>query len=401
MQPEISIIIPEFKNTLYFTRCLNSVKRQTFGNYEIIISAEDTSRDIKKDRPELSFVCGSVYDALKSAAGDYILFLSETSLLTENVLEDLLAKTKENPESCFNACILGKGSNIFTFAKGATFCIYGTLFKKEALLCADFSCEEYLLVSKYYGSFENVVLDDDALIYETDPACLFSGTSINKDLFEAWIDSLGGTEVPAIEIYAFFEKCFAESLNAKETLSIAYVFAQRFKEALESNYLFAKECLKKVYLDSHETGNEEDYEAVRSYASLWRDNPVMLNMILELIGITRKKQEAYFTSSPEDFEFYDEYITEDEEKEALQFEELEMRIEKLEQNLKALPAEGAKGTDVPAGNYRQAPDMSQYLIGTDLADLVVRKYAEGSLGLGTLIKAFKAWLGFKRKKGKA
>lgn len=400
MKPEISIIIPDSANTTYLTRCLNSIKRQTISDYEIIISSEEQALPVPEAYNNISICSGGLKEAAGSAKGDYVFFLSITSLLTENVLEDLLAKTRENPDSCFCACLLGRGNNVFTYAKGAVFSIYGTLFEKAGFAKAIESGAGLPAVAEYLGSFKKVILDEDALIYETDPACIYPYIPMDAASFEGWMEALGDADVPGIEVYAYFEKCSADSVSCAEKLKIAAVFAKSFSDALESNYLFAKGCLKTVYTESRENEDETTYEAVKNYAALWKDNPVLLRMILELIGVSSKKQEAYFTSSLKEFEFYDVYITEDEEREALHFEELEQRIGKLEKNLKSLPAEGSKDR-VPAGNYSQAPDMTKYLIGQDLADLVVRKYAEGSLGLGTLIKAFKAWFRFKMKKGKA
>lgn len=400
MKPEISIIIPDSANTTYLARCLNSIKRQTISDYEIIISSEEQALPVPETYHDISICSGGLKEAADSAKGDYVFFLSITSLLTENVLEDLLVKTKENPDSCFCACLLGKGNNVFTYAKGAVFSIYGTLFEKAGFAKAAESGAGLSAVAEYLGSFKKVILDEDALIYETDPACVYPYIPMDEKSFEGWMEALGDADVPGIEVYAYFEKCSADSVSSAEKLKIAAVFAKNFSDALESNYLLVKDCLKEVYRESRENEDESSYEAVKGYISLWKDNPVFLAMLLELIGVSRKKQDAFFTSSLKDFEFYDSYITEDDEKEALNFKELEQRMDKLEKNLKNLPAEGAK-EKVPAGNYSQAPDMTKYLIGQDLADLVVRKYAEGSLGLGTLIKAFKAWFRFKMKKGKA
>lgn len=400
MKPEISIIIPEFSDPTYLTRCLNSVKRQTFNDYEIIISAPETQGADFARYPDTVVCEGGLEECVREAAGDYIFFLSVTSLLTENVLEVLAAGTKQAPETCLRACLLGRGKDVFTYAKGSVFSIYGCLFEKEKFLPAAQKGIDYIAVSKYMASFENVLLDENLLIYETDPSRIYPEISMDAFSFELWMGALGSVDVPEIEIYAYFEKCGAESVSAIEKLKIAGIFAKNFADALESNYLLVKDCLKEIYRESRENKDESSYEAVKSYILLWKDNPVLLAMLLELIGVSRKKQDAFLTSSLKDFEFYDSYITEDDEKEVLNFKELEQRMDKLEKNLKSLPAEGAK-EKVPAGNYSQAPDMTKYLIGQDLADLVVRKYAEGSLGLGTLLKAFKAWVRFKRKKGKA
>ena len=98
--PKISIIIPVYNSGKYLKRCLNSIIRQTFKDFEIILiddHSDDNSINIIKkymlsdDRILLLTNSGKGVSSarntgLKAAAGDYIQFVDSDDSLNENAL---------------------------------------------------------------------------------------------------------------------------------------------------------------------------------------------------------------------------------------------------------------------------------------------------------------------------
>lgn len=104
--PKISVAIPVYNTSKYIIKCLDSIKFQTFKDYEIVIS-DDCSNDdsvllIEKyisDNKELDIKlikqqknCGvseNRNNLLKICKGDYITFVDDDDYLDEDCLEEL------------------------------------------------------------------------------------------------------------------------------------------------------------------------------------------------------------------------------------------------------------------------------------------------------------------------
>lgn len=101
--PDISVIIPAYNAQSYIRRCVESVLRSTFSNYEIIViddgSKDDTvkvCKEIQDDRVNIQTVpWGGVSRArnqgIKFARGKYIAFLDSDDWISENMLEKLFS----------------------------------------------------------------------------------------------------------------------------------------------------------------------------------------------------------------------------------------------------------------------------------------------------------------------
>lgn len=101
-KPRFSIIIPAYNVENYIEKAINSVKSQTFKNFEIIIvedcSTDNTKEVIKKYKKEATIIyhkknkClgGARNSGIKVARGEYIVFLDSDDYLNNNeVLEKL------------------------------------------------------------------------------------------------------------------------------------------------------------------------------------------------------------------------------------------------------------------------------------------------------------------------
>lgn len=114
MNPKISIIIPTFNREKLLTETLNSIKNQTYANWECLI-VDDHSTDLSVEvvndfvNKDGRFQCFSRPDdklkganscrnfGLEKASGDYLMFFDSDDLLKENCLENRIAEFGKNP----------------------------------------------------------------------------------------------------------------------------------------------------------------------------------------------------------------------------------------------------------------------------------------------------------------
>jgi glycosyltransferase involved in cell wall biosynthesis len=109
--PEVSICIPAYNQTAYLKILLESIARQTFTDYEIILSDDSSTRDVK----ELADACGfgdklkyycnvpplgspaNWNAAIEKASGEYIKIMHhDDALNSPTALEEMIAGIKDN-----------------------------------------------------------------------------------------------------------------------------------------------------------------------------------------------------------------------------------------------------------------------------------------------------------------
>lgn len=116
MNPYISIIIPVYNAEKFIEECLNSIYRQTYTNYEIILVNDgstdsspiicDTFEKNNRQTRVIHKINGGAADSrnigLSQAKGDYILFIdSDDFWPNENCLEKLVQVINQYPQSDF------------------------------------------------------------------------------------------------------------------------------------------------------------------------------------------------------------------------------------------------------------------------------------------------------------
>ena len=103
--PKFSIIVPLHNSADFCRKCLDSIKQQTFKDYELIIicdKCEDNSAEIAREYTDKVVVVNhsngglTRNEGLDRATGDWILFLDDDDWwLHEYVLEQMDKKLKE------------------------------------------------------------------------------------------------------------------------------------------------------------------------------------------------------------------------------------------------------------------------------------------------------------------
>ncbi len=107
----ISIIIPTYYSSEVILRCLESLKSQTYKNFEVIIVDGHSNDHIEKIIKNINNIKLKFIDMGKNVGfsklsnfgrkfseGDYLFFLNpDTELINKNTLSELMEKLKENP----------------------------------------------------------------------------------------------------------------------------------------------------------------------------------------------------------------------------------------------------------------------------------------------------------------
>lgn len=128
MSKNISVIIPAYNCEKYIKRCVESVEKQTYSDFEIIIvndgskdNTENECNELVKRYSNISLINkenGGVSSArnvgIKASQGKYIMFVDADDTLSENALESLVENLKEwDYDIVFgNFDIIGKNNTI-------------------------------------------------------------------------------------------------------------------------------------------------------------------------------------------------------------------------------------------------------------------------------------------------
>ncbi|PTP86657.1 hypothetical protein CWO04_10030 [Vibrio splendidus] len=158
MQPLISVLVPCFNHENYVIECLESIKNQTYSNYEIVI-IDDGSTDGSKERVinwieennELSVsfdsqvnkgISSTLNRLLLMAKGEFVAICASDDLLTQDSLETRLRELQnnENADVVFSdAYVIDENS------KNISNSTFRTLFKINDLVFKNVNANESLI----------------------------------------------------------------------------------------------------------------------------------------------------------------------------------------------------------------------------------------------------------------
>ena len=105
--PKFSIIIPVYNVEKYLEKCLDSIKNQTYKDYEVIIvndGTKDNSMDIAKKydfkiiNQKNQGLSAARNTGVKNATGAYLLFVDSDDYLEKDLLKELNKSLKNNPD---------------------------------------------------------------------------------------------------------------------------------------------------------------------------------------------------------------------------------------------------------------------------------------------------------------
>ncbi|MBQ6415388.1 MAG: glycosyltransferase family 2 protein [Butyrivibrio sp.] len=111
---KVSVIIPNYNGKKFLTDCLESLKKQTFRDFRVLIvdnGSTDGSQDfIKNNYPRVTLVAlpentgfaNAVNIGIKSCESEYVFLLNDDTVCSEDVLERLVA-TMDRKKKIFSA----------------------------------------------------------------------------------------------------------------------------------------------------------------------------------------------------------------------------------------------------------------------------------------------------------
>lgn len=106
-KPKFSIIVPVYNTEKYVKRCLDSIKSQTFKDYEVIIindGSTDNSSDIISKYPykiinqENQGLSMARNNGVKDASGEYLIFLDSDDYIEKDLLKEINNSLSNNPD---------------------------------------------------------------------------------------------------------------------------------------------------------------------------------------------------------------------------------------------------------------------------------------------------------------
>lgn len=107
---EVSIVIPNFNGIAYIRDCLESLRGQSYSNFEIIVvdnGSEDGSRElVQKEFPEVRVIalaenfgfCRAVNEGIYASLAPYVILLNNDTKAESGFVEALLKSIRKDPK---------------------------------------------------------------------------------------------------------------------------------------------------------------------------------------------------------------------------------------------------------------------------------------------------------------
>lgn len=178
IQPYISIVMPVYNNETYFHSAVESIKNQTFANWELIIvddgstdrtpeiadSFADSDVRIKVIHQENQWIYRSFNNGIAAASGKYVLIVNSDDTINPEALQKIhdIAEGDNADIIMFNLriCICDKNQRI----------IEPDLYGYSNLLTDEFSYTEKSKIHREWGTFLKKKLLQHQCVYKTEIA---------------------------------------------------------------------------------------------------------------------------------------------------------------------------------------------------------------------------------------
>mgnify|MGYP002511483004 CR=1 FL=1 len=416
MEELISVIIPDEINCKYLVRCLNSICRQTYKNFEILFIGNELSEELIQ-RYEIKLIGGKgnqntgerFNTAIWQARGRYLLFCSMTSVLASNVLEELI-KHAGNTEACVRANYMLLDGENYESCEKAEISIYGKLFDKQTIdtnkiYFADgniYMRERFVLT--YLHFYQRSCVDEKIYIYETNKKIFDENQREGMDEKEL-CDIIQLVKNSVLEkkyvlLCDLLEQIYFESDNEDCLVELVMKTAELLNTEKELHYMLAGKYVKEWYLQALK-GKNEFYEAVKRYLGYFKHNKFFCKVILNVCGIEEELYQMMEENELEEYLFYVDKLSYNENylKCVEEIASLKKEIEAERERINGLEYMGEnrrKGNSIVNVGITDREYLSEPLLaGPELADFVIEKYGEGALGMKTIIHSIRAWLKYK------
>lgn len=199
MEPFFSIVIPVFNQAGKMDRCVDSLRRQSFGNFEVLLvddGSGDASLSMLEDfsasdsrfrviRHEVNrSVLAARYSGMAAAEGSYILFLDSDDYFGDESLNDLYSSLKEDPVDIlmFGAVLEPAGEILKPVGKGDL--LRGCL-DSSVTPCVWKNCYSRKLIRKALSRFEPFYcnMSEDVFLSCVFYSCMDSFSTTEKTVY--------------------------------------------------------------------------------------------------------------------------------------------------------------------------------------------------------------------------
>ena len=271
---KVSVVVPFYNQKRYFDGCIQSIRKQSYENIEIIIvndgSTEDNSQIAQKwpsidDRikvinKENEGTAFARRDGYLNATGEYITFVDNDDKLPKNAIEKLVCVLEENNVDLVIGSVIRKLGVINISSKMGAFPInkvvtQPTLFNDYYL---GFFGMNYFLVSMWGRLYRKSVIDrafDDTELFSSEMPCMAGDEYFNLKLFP-YLNSMFITDEPVyyyryggtVDGYnRFFPEVFFLSdirLKLLDNYNYTKGYGPLFQEYINSFYYHAQQMIE-------------------------------------------------------------------------------------------------------------------------------------------------------------
>lgn len=373
----VSVIVDACNSHKFLVRSLNSIRRQTYKDIEIIVVAKDDVEKLLHNDVKL-IVSQSFGDGLKKAVvtaiGEKIYFCNSTSVLTDNVIEDMV-KAASDSSLCVYTKVYIKNNSGYVSYLGVNALLYGKLVDKKVFEKAlPNDCEGHVeTFISYLKQCSNVVTSDGAILYvsctETE---LFQNVvgNVKEESFKKLLKEVSNSGMD-ISTRNYITAGLGEfiALKVDEAESIMFYISNMMPQDVWLNYAVSRKTISRWWNIIQNGNSTRIYTKFIEYISAFDDE--LMQMMLKNCGINKSIFEIMKVNEQDVFlNIYNSIKKET----------------------------GVAVVKTVATAQNNAQEYTYELSGMQLADYVVDKYRSGSLGLKTFFKSFGAWIKFKLKR---
>lgn len=373
----VSVIVDACNSHKYLIRNLNSIRRQTYKNTEIIVVAKDNidkplHNDVKLIMAE--DFCKGLSKAVEGALGERIYFCTGTCVLTDNVIEELLEVSSDS-KLCVYTKIYIKSNTDYELYRGLNASLFGKLVNKDMMVkvLTDKYDNQLSLAIAYMRQCDGLISSDSALLYESCKdleVCEAVIGAAKESMFKAVLKGISET-VTNTQVRNFITSGIGEMIAASvaDTENMMFYIKECMSQDMWLNYAVARKTMVKWWNNIQNGKCIPVYTKFINYISDFDDETIKLilsscDINKEIFEIMKNNEQDVFLS--------------------------------IYNSIKNDATITVVNKTAAANNNSQA--YSYELSGMQLADYVVDKYRSGSLGLKTFFKSFGAWIKFKLKR---
>ncbi|MCR5846609.1 MAG: glycosyltransferase [Lachnospiraceae bacterium] len=298
----ISVIVTCSTNDAYLTRCMNSLKRQSFKNFEVILLTDKVYDSVK----ELEFrtlyineknVCDSINAALDLVHGDAVLFCTPSSVFAPNALQTLNETFMNNPNSYINFNYYKEIEDSFESDRGNFLSIYHKVFSTKIIKEHSVQIErenvfaEEGFLSDYVSLCDNVVYVNVACVYEgADEEYEIDGRFASIEVSE-WKRLTLNIQKMNEEVAALFSEDLGKKVEKCPVLSedLVWITEENLHKYFSIQYMVARKVVAEWWYEIKEYKNTNSYEKLRCLLGKYDEEQDLQELLLNCCGMYKEQ----------------------------------------------------------------------------------------------------------------